>query len=125
MALLMPSLLQRYALPPDEIEIRSMRRVASLCRGALPSEPTEQAVALRMVYSTGDPTLASLIKLSPGAARAGINALRTGALVAVDVRMVDSGLDRKRLGILRCPVQCALDHIPEDSSPEKIGRAHV
>ena len=72
MALLMPSLLQRYALPPEEIELRSMRRVATLCRGALPSDPSEQTVALRMVYSTGDPTLASLIKMSSGAARAGI-----------------------------------------------------
>jgi precorrin-8X/cobalt-precorrin-8 methylmutase len=114
----MPSLLQRYALPPEEIELRSMRRVASLCRGALPNDPSEQAVALRMVYSTGDPTLASLIKISPGAARAGINALRAGAAVAVDVRMVDVGLDRRRLDVLRCPVHCALDYIPENGSAE-------
>lgn len=118
MAILMPSLLQRYALPPEEIEIRSMRRVASLCRGALPSDPSEQAVALRMVYSAGDPTLAALIKMSSGSARAGISALRAGATVVVDVRMVASGLDKKRLEILRCPVQCVLDYVPEHPDPE-------
>jgi precorrin-8X/cobalt-precorrin-8 methylmutase len=118
MALLMPSLLQRYALPPEEIELRSLQRVASLCRGALPSDPAEQAVALRMVYSTGDPTLASLIRISTGAARAGINALRAGATVAVDVRMVEVGLDQRRLGALRCPVRCALDYLPENRSQE-------
>jgi precorrin-8X/cobalt-precorrin-8 methylmutase len=118
MAVLMPSLLERYALPPEEIELRSMRRVASLCRGALPSDPTEQAIAVRMVYATGDPTLASLIRISQGAARAGITALRAGATVAVDVRMVEVGLDQRRLSVLRCPVQCALDYIPEDGSEE-------
>ena len=118
MAVLMPSLLQRYALPPEEIELSSLRRVASLCRGALPSDPSEQAVALRMVYSSGDPTLASLIRISHGAARAGINALRAGAAIAVDVRMVEVGLDQRRLGVLRCPVQCALDYVPENDFDE-------
>jgi precorrin-8X/cobalt-precorrin-8 methylmutase len=118
MAVIMPSLLERYALPPEEIELHSMRRVASLCRGALPSDPSEQAIAVRMVYATGDPTLASLIRISHGAARAGISALRAGANVDVDVRMVEVGLDRRRLGVLRCPVQCALDYVPEDGSEE-------
>jgi precorrin-8X/cobalt-precorrin-8 methylmutase len=114
----MPSLLQRYALPPEEIELRSMQRVASLCRGALPSDPSEQAVALRMVYSTGDPTLASLIRISTGAARAGVIALRAGATVAVDVRMVEVGLDQRRLGLLGCRLRCALDYLPESGSQE-------
>jgi precorrin-8X/cobalt-precorrin-8 methylmutase len=129
MAVLMPSLLQRYALPPEEIEQRSMRRVASLCRGALPSDPSEQAVAVRMVYATGDPTLASLIKISHGAARAGISALRAGATIAVDVRMVEVGLDKKRLEVLRCPIQCALDHVPAGGSEElprtALGMGHL
>lgn len=118
MTVQMRGLLQRYALPPEEIEMRSMQRVATLCRGALPSEPSEQRVALRMVYSTGDPTLASLIRISAGAARAGVSALRAGAPVGVDVRMVQAGLDRRRLEILRCPVSCALDAIPPDESDE-------
>jgi len=120
----MGGLLQRYALPPEEIEHQSMRRVSSLCRGALPSEPSEQAVALRMVYSVGDPTIASLVKISPGAARAGVMALRAGAPLGVDVRMVGAGLDRKRLESLGCPVYCALDMVPPDYDPNIPRTAH-
>jgi precorrin-8X/cobalt-precorrin-8 methylmutase len=124
MTVLMDSLLQRYALPPEEIEIQSMRRVSSLCRGALPTDPSEQAVALRMVYSIGDPTIASLIKMSPGAARSGVVALRAGAPIAVDVRMVHSGLDQTRLQSLGSPVYCALDMIPEGADPSIPRTAH-
>src|SRR6266545_120234 len=111
-------LLQRYALPPEEIELRSLQRVATLCRGALPSEPADQGVALRMVYAAGDPTLAPLVRLSAGAASAGVVALRAGAPIGVDVRMVEVGVDQRRLRLLKCQLRCALDAVPPDESHE-------
>jgi precorrin-8X/cobalt-precorrin-8 methylmutase len=57
----------------------------------------EERVAVRMIHACGMVDLARDIIFSPGFARAGKAALRAGAPILCDVRMVSEGLTRARL----------------------------
>ncbi|MDO5711062.1 MAG: precorrin-8X methylmutase [Micrococcales bacterium] len=59
--------------------------------------PEEERVAVRMIHAAGQVDLTNEIAFSPGAAAAGIEALRVGAPILTDVQMVASGVTRRRL----------------------------
>src|SRR6266540_3543773 len=102
-----PGLLGRFGLPPLAIERESLARIDRALDGRTFDSPAEAALAQRLVYASGDLQLADLLHCSPGALDAGVAALRRGALVVCDVRMVAAGLSaplRRRLG---CPMLCA------------------
>ncbi len=84
--------MDRYGLPPVEIEARSLQ----LVEGAIPacSGWTSEArdVVKRMVYAAGDLALAGLAHVHPDAVDAGLEAIRAGAPIVCDVRMVATGL---------------------------------
>lgn len=104
-----PTLVERYVLPPAEIERLSLQRVrASLGSGGRWTE-TELAVVQRMIYAAGDPAIAELIRLHPDAITAGLAALRGGRSIVVDVQMVAVALDQRRATGLGCAIQCAID----------------
>jgi precorrin-8X/cobalt-precorrin-8 methylmutase len=103
------SLVERYVLPPAEIEAASLRRVDEALGRLAGWGPEERQVVQRMVYAAGDLSLALLVHLHPEAIARGIAALRRGAPLVVDVRMVEAALDRRRLAELRCSLRCAID----------------
>ena len=96
--------MQRLALAPDEIERRSL----ALVEAAIPScsgwTSDAREVVKRMVYAGGDLALAGLAHVHPDAVEAGVEALRAGAPIVCDVRMVAAGL-RKCAN----PVHVAID----------------
>jgi precorrin-8X/cobalt-precorrin-8 methylmutase len=104
-------LVQRYALPPAEIERRSLQTVTEALAAHF-TDPAERAVAVRIAYAAGDLSLADALRFTPGAVAAGVRALCTGAAVVADVRMLVAGLDRGRLERLACPLLCSID-VPE------------
>jgi precorrin-8X/cobalt-precorrin-8 methylmutase len=67
--------------------------------GAHPFAAREWTVVRRVVHATADFEFTRAMELSPGAVEAGVAALRAGAPVLADVRMIAAGLPR--LGI-RC-----------------------
>ena len=91
-------LLDRYGLPPAEIERLSLRRLEEVAGDALPEDPGARRLALRVLYAAGDPQLASALRIHPCAVSAGLQALRGGAPVVVDVGMVAAGLRLARTG---------------------------
>lgn len=103
------TLVERYVLPPQEIETLSLRRVEALvpCLGELPV--AEREIVTRIVYGAGDPGLAPLVRFHRLAVEEGLSALRGGSPVVADVRMVEVALDRARLGSLGCELMCAID----------------
>jgi precorrin-8X/cobalt-precorrin-8 methylmutase len=111
------TLVQRYALAPDEIEPLSMQRLAA--RTAVPEglTPPERELLLRLVYSTGDPALTDAVRIHPSAIDAGVAALLAGRPIVADVKMVRAGIDRTRTARLGCRVVCAID------APEVVERA--
>lgn len=59
--------------------------------------PDEETVAVRMIHAAGDVSLADDIVFSDGAVRVGRAALEAGAPIFTDVRMLSSGVTRRRL----------------------------
>lgn len=103
------TLLGRFGLPPAEIERLSLARLEAQAGTWLPDEPGARAVVRRMLYAAGDPALAPAVRVHPRAVATGTAALRRGAPLIVDVRMVAAAIRqdvRERWG---CPVLVALD----------------
>lgn len=71
-------------------------------------EPERQVVA-RMVHATADESFAGSARIGADAVAAAVAALRAGAPVVCDARMVAAGLARVAATSL---VQCALDLVP-------------
>lgn len=111
------SLVDRYALPPGEIEPLSRSRLHGSLR--LPPDLGEDQaeVVARVVYATGDPSIAPAVRVHPDALALGAFALRLGRPIIVDVKMVRAGIDRRLASRFGCPIVCAIDH------PEVIARA--
>lgn len=89
-------MLHRYETDGAEIYRQSfatIRREAALAR----FNPAEERVVVRMIHAAGMVELASHVAFSPGMAEAAEAALRGGAPVLCDVRMVSEGITRHRL----------------------------
>lgn len=59
------------------------------------------------MHTTGDPAVASLLRIHPAAVAAGVGALLAGKPVLTDVKMLAAGINRKLAGRLGCEVICA------------------
>ncbi|HZV05293.1 MAG TPA: precorrin-3B C(17)-methyltransferase [Gemmataceae bacterium] len=69
----------------------------------------EWQVVRRMIHASGDMELARLVCFHNGAVAAGVQALRHGAPIVTDVRMVAAGLNKAALEALSLRVHCFLD----------------
>ncbi len=95
-------------LKPHEIESRSME----IIDGLLPPgdwSPGELAVVKRLVHTSGDPDLATVVRFHPEAINCGVAALRRGALVFTDVHMARIGINASRLTALGSECRCLID----------------
>ena len=72
--------------------------------GAHGYAPPEWQVVRRIIHATADFEFKSLVRLHPQAIEAGVRALRSGATVLVDVRMIEAGLNADRLRAYGCAV---------------------
>ncbi len=68
--------------------------------------PREQPVVKRVIHATGDTEYADLIVFGRGAIEAGLTALSKGVDVITDVRMVEVGINARRLSGLGGKVRC-------------------
>lgn len=104
------------ALPPDRrapmpafsqhpIEKESFR-VISEELGASGFDEAELPVVKRVIHSTADFEYKDIIRFSPLALTSGMAALRAGRPVITDVRMVEAGISKDRLGPLGGSVYC-------------------
>jgi len=92
---------------PGEIESLSMATISSLIR--LSSFPEEaHPLILRLIHASGDPDLAETLVLHPRAVGVATSLLREGKSVVVDVEMVASGVNRRRLEELGGRLFCAV-----------------
>lgn len=72
-------------------------------------DPPTLAVVERIIHSTADFTFADLVRISPGAIAAGVQAVRAGCAVLTDVHMVRVGISAQRLGALGGTLHCFID----------------
>ena len=111
------SLVERYALLPEEIDQESLKIVQASLPRSLSLTPEEHYVVCRIVRAEGDPEIARAVHLSPGAVSKGVAALRSSVEILTDVRMVEAGISKALLKERRVSIRCAID------TPEVAARA--
>ncbi|TGE33247.1 precorrin-8X methylmutase [Desulfosporosinus sp. Sb-LF] len=96
-----------FILDPGHIEAESMRIIrAGLTR---PWTEDEFPVVERLIHTSGDPSLESVIAIHPQAIASGLKALKAGATVITDVEMVRAGISKQKLKSLGGTVECFLN----------------
>ena len=66
--------------------------------------PDQWEVVRRVIHATADFEFKELMRFHPNAITAGIEALRKGCNILVDVKMITAGLNQERLGAYGCKV---------------------
>jgi len=120
------TLVERYGMHPADIEVRSFQIIDELVpENLLPPDDGGKALAKRMIHASGDPDLAGHIRVSPGAAEAGVAALRRGCAICTDVRMVTAGINAGMAGSLGNTITCLMDdpRVPERARSDGTTRA--
>ncbi len=79
--------------------------------------PREWEVVRRVIHATADFEFKELMHFHPGAIDAGIEALKKGCPVLVDVKMITAGLNQDRLDAYGCTIQSFI------SDPDVIAEA--
>lgn len=103
------SLVEKYALLPDEIDRESLKRVEASLPDSLSFSDAERYVVCRIVRAEGDPEIARSVRFSAGAVGKGLEAIRAGAEVVTDVRMVEVGISKMLLAALNIRTLCQID----------------
>ena len=106
------TLVEKYALLPDEIDRQSLVMVAESLVGydseaALSS--AERYVLHRIVRAEGDPAIAADVRFANGAVDAALESLRNARRVVTDVRMVQVGISRAGLNRNNVTTDCLID----------------
>ncbi len=94
-----------FVKEPKAIETKSMEIIDSLI-GHLTIPELERPIVKRVVHTTGDPHYAEIIKISPGAVEAGLEALRAGCHILTDVNMLKTGINKPKAASFNCEVTC-------------------
>ncbi len=68
--------------------------------------PAEWSIARRVIHATADFEFKDLMRFHPEAVRAGVDALRRGCPIVVDVKMIVAGLNEDRLKAYGCATHC-------------------
>lgn len=99
-------------VPPGKIEEMSFRiieeELKELWPKGLPFTPGQFQVLRRMIHACGDMELARLVRFHPDAVEAGVEALRSGKSILVDVNMAAKGITRGLLEGLGGSVICSI-----------------
>ncbi len=102
------SLVERYALPAEQIEGRSFEIIEGLLPPDLICTHQERQIIKRIVHTSGDPGLVSRVRIHPAAVESGLAAIHAGATIFTDVQMAAAGVNRRLADTFGCSVRCAL-----------------
>ena len=78
-------------------------------------DPLEQQVLERLVHSSGDLSIGSLLRFSPGACEAGLAALKQGASILTDTAMAAAAVRPMAQRTLGSSVRTVLEWAPEQA----------
>ena len=111
------TLVDKYALLPDEIDRESLKMVQADLPSGLRLEPREHFILCRIVRAEGDPAIAEMVRITDSAVDRGLAAIRAGVDIATDVRMVEMGISKALLRRRGVGTRCLID------APEVAARA--
>ncbi len=106
------TLVEKYALLPEEIDRQSLVMVAESLQAdatAAMLSSEERYVLHRIVRAEGDPAIASDVRFANGAVAAALDSLRRVRRVVTDVRMVQVGISRAALSRRGVTTECLID----------------
>ena len=106
------TLVEKYALLPDEIDRQSLVMVADSLAGNPAVDglaAAEQYILRRIVRAEGDPEIAGAVRFTPDAVDAALESLRRTRRVVADVRMVQVGVSRAALSRHGVGIECMID----------------
>ncbi len=93
------------ALTQHPIEKESFRIIGTeLDESGIPAD--RLPVIKRVIHSTADFDFKDILSFSPGAIKAGVDAIRSGCSIITDVRMVEAGITPGRLAGFGAKVMC-------------------
>jgi len=69
-------------------------------------DPDQWQIVRRVIHATADFEFKDLIRFHPDAVGTGVAALRSGAPIVVDVKMITAGLNEDRLKVYGCSTHC-------------------
>ncbi len=90
---------------PQDIEAESFRIIEEEL-GPHDFSPQEFALVRRIIHATGDFSFAANLRFHPGAVTAGLEAVKAGKNILVDVNMAKSGVSKPLLRQFGCEVIC-------------------
>lgn len=105
------------ATTPEALSIS--RRSREYARAELGNTTPEDRVRQRCSIAVGDLGMADLLRFRHDPVAAGLAALRAGAPIITDIRMVEVGIQKRGHA---SPVVCALDHGADRATAEGITR---
>jgi len=76
-------------------------------------DKVQQLILERIIHSSGDLSLHSLVRFSPGACEFAINALKNGATIVTDTNIAKAAISPIAKRTLNTNVDCILDIAPE------------
>ena len=106
------TLVEKYALLPEEIDRQSLVMVDESLKGNTETarlSSAERYVLQRIVRAEGDPDIVGDVRFSKGAVDAALDSLRTARRVITDVRMVQVGISRAALTRRDVATACLID----------------
>ncbi|MCP9890219.1 precorrin-8X methylmutase [Cyanobium sp. Aljojuca 7D2] len=106
---------QAFDHPIFRESLRLIRELPGVAAALAPLTPLQQDVLLRLIHSSGDPSLAAQLRWSPGACEAGLAALAAGAPILTDTAMAAAAVAPMARRTFGNPVRSVLDWAPDQA----------
>ena len=112
-----------YSIPAaGKIVDKSMQLIRAAISDTLAKVPKNHVpIFERVVHTTADPEFAKLLVISDGAVEAGVAAIKAGAKIVTDVKMIKAGINDARLKKFGCKINTYMN----DERAVKIANAET
>ncbi len=114
-----------YNPNPSEIERESMAIIERNVPAILELPAGERAIVKRIIHTTGDFNIASLVQIHPRAVEAGLAALKNSCTIFTDVNMVLAGLNRTKMATLNVNAACRIGDFDVVAQAKRTGETRA
>jgi len=92
----------------EDIEAESLRIIEAETPEPRPYQGHEWQVVRRMIHTSADFEMLTLVRFHPRAIEAGLAALARGCILVTDTEMARAGIPDRRMDALGCTVRCLM-----------------
>jgi len=110
--------------PEHPIFLESIEYIRSKL-GITGLDQVQRSILERIIHSSGDFSLQSCIRFSPGACKNAIYALKNNALILTDTFMAEAAISPMAKRTINSNIQCILSKAPNSFDPSKTTRSSI